>query len=122
MSTLKGLPTPIEQLSKDEIADWLDLHTQLVAATQLVLSEQKSVRRSQPLGLFDDHSKGKDLDGLVRELNERVYQLLNLRETERLLVEDFVYFKRFANKGKVIEVAAGILTDEELRQYSRVLT
>ena len=122
LSTLKVLPTPLEQLSKDEIADWLELHAQLVAATRLVLSEQKAVRRNQPLGLFDTHSNSKDLDGLVRELNERVYQLLNLRETERLLVEDFVHFKRFANKGKVVEVAAGIPTYEELGQYGRVLT
>jgi hypothetical protein len=115
------LPTPLEQLSKDEVADWLELHAQLVAATRLGLSEQKAVRRNQPLGLFDTYSNGKDLDRLVQELNERVYQLLNLRETERLLVEDFVHVKRFANKGKVVEVAAGIPTDEELRQYGKVL-
>ena len=122
LSTLKALPTPLEQLSKDEIVDWLALHAQLIAATQLVFSEQKAGRRNQPLELFNAHSNGNNLDGLIRESNERVYRLLNLRETERLLVEDFVRVKRCMNKGKVVETAAGIPTDEELRLYGRILT
>jgi hypothetical protein len=122
LSTLKALPIPLEQFSKDEIADWLELHTQLVAATRFICSEQKVEGQDQPLELFNTHSDVNNFDGLMRELNERVYRLLNLRETERLLVEDFVHVKRYANKGKVIEAAAGIPTDEELRQYGRVLT
>ena len=87
-----------------------------------MFSEQNANRRSQPLALFDAHANGNDLPRLIRELNQRVYQLLNIRETERLLVEDFVHVKRFATQGKVVKQVADIPTDEELLQYSRVLT
>ena len=48
------------------------------------------------------------LSELVRELNDRVYKLLRLRDNERMLVEDFVQIKRFAIKGKVCKETIGV--------------
>ena len=114
LSTLKALPIPLESLSEHETADWLELHAQLVATPQVD-------KRSQPLALFDAHSNGNQLVKLIQELNERVYQLLNLRETERLLVEDFVQVKRLATQGKVVKQVADAPLDDELLRYGRVL-
>jgi hypothetical protein len=57
----------------------------------------------------------------MHELNDRVYKLLGLRDTERMLVEDFMHAKRFAIKGKVSKETAGIPEPGELKQYATVL-
>ena len=115
LSTLKALPIPLEHLTKSEAAEWLGLHTQLVAIPPLA-------KKNQPLELFESFSYDSQFTALIRELNERVYELLHLRETERLLIKDFVYVKRLAIQGKVVKQVAGAPDDEDLLHYGRVLT
>jgi hypothetical protein len=62
-----------------------------------------------------------ELPRLVRELNERVYKLLRLRDNERMLVEDFVRVKASAIKGKYSREAASPPDERELRQYAKLL-
>ncbi len=62
-----------------------------------------------------------ELPELLHELNDRVYKLLRLGKSERILVEDFVQFKRFAIKGKVCEETAGVPDPKELERYAEVL-
>jgi hypothetical protein len=114
LSTLNVLPIPLEHLSKSEASDWLTLHAKLAAIPPLE-------KRNQPLELFEPYSHHSQFITLIRELNERVYELLNLDETERLLIEDFVHVKRHATQGKVTKQVAGTPTDEDLLQYGRVL-
>jgi hypothetical protein len=123
--TLEGIPVPLEALTDEGFASWLDLHARLVAASPTeppkkaksrgvsVPSEQKSLP-----GMAEAPSK---LPELVRELNGGVYKLLRLRESEQILVEDFVQVKASAIQGKYSEKAAGRPEEKELRQYAMVL-
>lgn len=124
--TLEIIPVPCTDLSQNELSDWLDLHSRLVHASPTRPKKPLPSRARKPspdqLRLpFDTNEPHAPLSELICELNDRVYRLLGLRDTERMLVEDFVYFKRFANKGKVAEGAAGVPDPGELEQYARVL-
>ncbi|MGO8747301.1 MAG: class I SAM-dependent DNA methyltransferase [Thermoguttaceae bacterium] len=125
LGNLKALPVPLANLPKTEFADWLNLHARLVAASP---TEPPTKRRSQGVRpaskqkSFPEMAETRnEIPELVRELNDRVYKLLKLGDNERMLVEDFVRFKRFAIKGKFCEEIAGVPKPEELESYAQVL-
>jgi hypothetical protein len=126
LDTLKALPTPLSDLGQPEVGEWLTLHSRLVKASPKAPTKgprrqvRKTSTRQQTLP-FDVGKVNAGFSKLVKELNDRVYQLLELRETERMLVEDFVQYKRFANKGKLAEEAAGEPSAQELEEYAQVL-
>ncbi len=126
LDALKALPVPISNLSEVELSKWLDLHARLVQASPTkpnspARPKTRNTSSVRQRFLFDAKEPEDPLSPLIRELNDSVYHLLGLRETERMLVEDFVHIKRFANKGKVAQEAAGIPTSNELERYAKVL-
>jgi type I restriction-modification system DNA methylase subunit len=125
LGNLRTLPVPLANLTKAEFADWLELHARLVAASPTQPGKKTRSKatatpaKQKPLpGMAETPS---ELPELLHELNDRVYKLLRLRTSERILVEDFVQFKRFAVKGKVCEETAGVPEFEELERYAEVL-
>jgi hypothetical protein len=112
-------------LTAAEFSQWLDLHARLVAASPTEPPKKAKSRRvpaSPEQKSFSDMSETpSQLPGLIRDLNKRVYKLLRLRKSERILVEDFAQFKRFAIKGKFSKETAGAPEPEELVRYGRVL-
>ena len=126
LDTLTALPVPLSNLSDAELSKWLGLHAQLLQASPTkpktpAKSKARKAPSAQQRFLFDAEELEDPLSQLIRELNDSVYDLLDLRETERMLVEDFVHIKRFANKGKVAQEAAGIPIPNELEQYAKTL-
>jgi len=124
--TLEIIPVPCTELSEKELTEWVDLHSRLAQASPLNANKPSRSRTSKTRSAqgrfpFDSDQSRNTLSELIRELNGRVYDVLRLRETEQMLVEDFVQFKRFANKGKLAEEAAGKPDPEELERYAGVL-
>ncbi|MHB1034196.1 MAG: HsdM family class I SAM-dependent methyltransferase [Pirellulales bacterium] len=125
LKTLNALPVPLANLHAAEFSEWLDLHARLVAASPTEPPKRTRARiapassRQRPLpGMAEAAS---ELPELLHELNDRVYRLLRLTKNERILVDDFVQFKRFAIKGKVSEETAGAPEPDELERYAEVL-
>jgi hypothetical protein len=125
LSNLKALPVPLANLTAAEFSQWLDLHARLAAASPAEPPKKAKSRRVPALPeqkSFPDMAETpSQLPGLIRELNKRVCKLLRLRKSERILVEDFVQFKRFAIKGKFSRETAGVPEPEELEKYGAVL-
>ena len=126
LGTLKFLPVPLANLSNGEFGEWLELHSRLEKAspkeaTKTSRRKPQKPSSSQQSLLFETDEPGDELSELIRELNDRVYQLLTLRETERMLIEDFIGCRRFAIQGKVAEEAAGMPDARELEEYARIL-
>jgi hypothetical protein len=124
LDTLRMLPVP--EWDASALSEWLDLHFRLAQASRKELtkrSRSKSSRgaRAQRHFGFDTEEPPDPLAGLLNELNDRVYQLLALREAEQLLVQDFLGCKRFAIQGKVTKEAAGEPGATELEGYGKVL-
>jgi hypothetical protein len=125
VKTLKALRLPLASLSAAEFDEWLDLHARLVAA--LPTQPRKKARSktapasSKQKSFAEMEEPQNRLPGLVDELNDRVYKLLRLRKSERMLVEDFVQVKAAAIQGKYSEKAAGRPDEKELIHYAEVL-
>jgi len=79
------------------------IHRELVALSQKKFAPMR----------WDDSNKQRFSD-LLSEVNSRVFKLLGIRSSERLLVEDFVHKNLAVNKGKVTrEVMRPPMNDEQ---------
>ncbi len=110
LDTLKKLPIPLPHLDGFEVAQWGTVHRELVT-----LSE----RGFAPMGW--DTSCERRFSDLLSEVNSRVFRLLGIRPTERLLVEDFVHKNLELNKGKVTREAMRPPTGDEQDLYLTTL-
>ena len=106
LNTLKQLPVPLKQLSESEIGEWIAIHRELTTLSQ---------RNFSSMG-WDAPSKQR-FSSLLTEVNSRVFKLLGIRATERLLVEDFVHNNLELNKGKVTQEAMRPPKNEEQELY-----
>lgn len=103
LNTLKILPAPISQLSRSDLIEWDDLLFLLCSSAEMAQID------------FPDRSIRKGISELLLELNNRVYKLLGLRQTEQWLIRDFVELHMQLNKGKFTpEVARKPTCDEQL--------
>lgn len=115
LDALRQLPIPFSPDGKREFERWADLHAALVNAWR---AEQS---RDDDLPLFDRSPRtSSSLAELEGEMNDRVYQLLGLRDRERWLVEDLVHVRMPLVKGKVTEDAIRHPTLSELETYAAV--
>ncbi|MCE2485935.1 MAG: N-6 DNA methylase [Desulfurellaceae bacterium] len=113
LDSLKSLPVPLERLSVKEIREWAALRDALAkispASLESELEEQMASNTEQAL-----------TDKMV-ELNERVFQLLGLREDERILVQDFVTTNMQCVQGKVAKAALNPPSKSLMKSYLQLL-
>jgi hypothetical protein len=123
--TLEIIPIPWVDLSPKDLSEWLDLHSRLVQTSPMepVKKSRTGAKTSggQKQFPFGNEELQSVRLGLIRDLNKRVYTLLGLRDTEQMLVEDFVQARILAIKGKVSKETAGIPEPDELERYAKVL-
>ena len=93
LESLKNLPIPLDKLSQTEMNEWADLRDTLADMSQAVLTPPLAVKR--------DGADDRNLTEKIGELNDRVYQLLGLREADRILVQDFIAVTMQCVQGKV---------------------
>ncbi len=110
LDALKQLPVPLKELSESEIGDWSGIHRELVALSQ---------KKFAPMG-WDD-SDNQRFSGLLSDMNSRVFKLLGLRPSERLLIEDLVHKNLELNKGKVTRATMRPPTNKEQELYFETL-
>jgi hypothetical protein len=125
LRTLESLPTP--NISEEDLASWMDLHSQLVRLAPPNGDRASRKRggsqvrgKSQQRGLFEPEPSD-DIAAAVRTLNDAVFRVLRLREVDRILIEDFVRCRQFGSKGKAREETAGVPSEEDLESYAIVL-
>lgn len=106
LTALRELPVPIGLIRDAELASWSELHSQLVAST---------IRRFNA-GINSNADVAEHAE-LVKELNSRVFSLLELRISERWLIEDFVRLFLDLNKGKLTRDTLRPPTTEERNAY-----
>ena len=111
LKTLRQLPIPLGQLPQEELTDWASLHAEIVRAAH-----------HEPDAFTATKSPdARTLDGLLSELNGRVYELLRLRPDQRALVSDLVNLRMKLIKGKTPRDATRPPTEAELKSYARQL-
>lgn len=114
LDALRSLPVPLSKLTQPKLREWLDLHNRLVR------SERR--RRESRQDLFSGITSASDnVHGLLNELNDRVFDLLELTDEEQSLVSDLVHVRMKLVKGKVSPDAVRDASVKELRDYGDVL-
>jgi len=132
LSTLGSLPFPFATTPESVLKDWVELHEQLVKAPSRANSRAKKKSKKAPQGeLFPaEHAEAEseDMDPesteetpLETKLNEMVYALLGLTETERSLVDDVAKVRRHLVDGMLGEQAVKLPTRRQLEEYATVL-
>ena len=106
LDALKNLPVPLDNLSHQEMVEWAKLRDTLADMSQHTLASSEGSIVSSMEGALSDK---------IVELHNRVYQALGLRESERILIRDFVQMNRHCIKGKVLR-EAGAAPSEFMRQ------
>ncbi len=71
--------------------------------------------------MFDDEKRPESLPSVVEELNNRVYDLLELDDSERALIHDFVNVRMHLIQGKVGRLAVAPPSTPELTKYAFLL-
>ncbi len=108
---LEKLPIPLDELSASELSEWVSLHDELVRATS---------RESQNT-LFDPHKEMIDVSSLLEQLNERVYALMGISQSERWLIQDLLYVRKSLNEGRIAKEASRPADETEMLAYANVL-
>lgn len=100
LDALKRLPVPLDALTETEVREWADLRDALAneGADGIAVSQD-----------------------LLDEINRRVFQLLELGKSERILVEDFIHWNMLVNKGKVPREATKPPHLQTIHTYLRTL-
>jgi hypothetical protein len=100
LDALKMLPIPLDRLGEKDLNDWAEFHAALVT-------------ESSQAGAVSDSS--------LQEVNSRVYQLLGLSRSERILVEDFVHWNMQMVKGKVNDEIISPPKPNAMQSYLNIL-
>lgn len=108
---LKALPTPLGSLNDKVLREWEQLHGQLVAESD---SHENAI-------LTSCDGVSPNMAAHLQDLNERVFDLLHLRPSERRIVTDFVNERMDLLHGKVTAKSLRLVTDGELLSYLAIV-
>jgi hypothetical protein len=108
---LENLPIPLDDLSSHELSEWVSLHDELVMATS---------RESQNT-LFNSRKEMIDVSPLLEQLNERVYALMGISQSERWLIQDLLHVRKNLNEGRIAKEATMPADETEMLAYANVL-
>lgn len=108
LRALKAVPVPFQDLSKDELKSWCDLHDAFLK----MQGQDNFVGGSQ---------EGRELSDLLRELNDKTFHILRVKKPERWLVEDLVNVRLPLDEGKLGREAVDPPSVRELEDYAITL-
>jgi hypothetical protein len=99
----------LDNLSEKELSEWAELRDTLAEISQNTFEPRlraNAVARTEQA--FADK---------IAELNDRVFRLLGLRETERILIEDFVTINMQCIQGKVTKEVLDVPSEPTMQSY-----
>lgn len=115
LAALRRLPMPFRQPARADLARWVELHEQLIAAEPPHEADEQGPLFSTP------RSGRGEFDRLLGELNTLVYETFRMSRLERVLVEDLVRVRRELDDGRLGQTAVRPPSEPELERYGRRL-
>ena len=98
---------PLGHLSAEQLAEWASLYAAILLAW-----------RETPI-FGRNFTGGGNLEKLLSEMNDRVYDLLRIRADQRAVVSDLVDFRMKINEGQTPTEAIRPPSELELKIYAR---
>ena len=119
LSSIRSIPVPIAHLTRKQLQPWVDLHARLLKTSPVNVRVTRLENSSRQGKLFGNDEE--NLDELLKELNDLVYDALGLDERERALVHDLVHVRLELNDGKIGKPAVRPPKTDELKAYAKRL-
>jgi hypothetical protein len=110
-TNLENLPIPLDDLSPHDLAEWASLHDELVRATSSELENT----------LFKNSKEMLNTSPPLEQLNERVYALMGINQSERWLIQDLLHVRKRLNEGRIAIEATRPVNEAEMLAYANVL-
>ena len=119
LADMKKLPIPLSVLSDFERVKWAKLHDEIVVADKRERESQQD--RNTPLFNSRRRTSLPSLDTLLKQMNDKVYQLLGISKKQRWLIEDMLGVRMKLNDGVFdAEEAIKGATKEDLTNFARI--
>lgn len=119
LDDLKKLPVPLSKLSNDDLTKWAKLHDAIVDADKRERKQQLQRQEDMPLlHIRGDTSSLQLLEDLLKQMNDKVYELLGIGKKQRWLIEDMLDVRMKLNDGNfTAEKAIKSATEEEIYKF-----
>jgi hypothetical protein len=114
LDDLNELPVPIDALPPERFAEFVELHDSLAQA-------RVSDRDKRQGRLFEKQRAFCDVGTLTKQLNDLVYDVLGIKESEQWLIDDLLNVRAKLNDGIVANEAVRSSTVEEMKLYAKIL-
>ncbi|MBW2169905.1 MAG: hypothetical protein JRG69_11725, partial [Deltaproteobacteria bacterium] len=108
---IENLPIPIDALSSNQFAEWAALHDELARAK---ISNFGGT-------FFSIQDDSENYLRLLEQLNEKVYALMGINQTERWLIQDLLQVRKNLNEGRIADEAVKPADDAEMIEYAKAL-
>lgn len=110
LKTLKLLPVPFDLLTDHELNEWSNIQKDLADLSQ-----------KQYNGMGFSTADEERFASLIKEMNAKVFKMLQLRPSEIILIEDFVNIHFELMSGKVTTSVTRKPTSQEMIEYLTTL-
>jgi hypothetical protein len=115
---LKRLPIPLSKLSNSELEEWAKLYDRIVEASR---NKNKTLTR---LDLFDSEEDSNDwspsLDDILKEMNRKVFELLEISKKQQWLIKDMIDVRMKLNDGKIAKEATTQAKKDEINEFANI--
>lgn len=112
---LARIPIPLGELKKGDLEIWAQLHDKLAS------SKRSPQSRKRQISLFEQENTAPATEDIVKRMNELVYGLLGIGETERWLIHDLLNVRKKLNNGRIAKEAFAPASIKEIREYAETL-
>ena len=122
LRALRSIPIPIARYTQTQLRPWVQLHKRLVKTKPVNVEHRRVEETTDTQGRFAFNTDDvQELKQLLRDLNDLVYDSLELDQRDRALVHDLVHVRLELNDGKVGRPAVRRPKSSEIRTYARRL-
>lgn len=113
-SDLENLPIPLDKLTAGELKSWARIYDELSEATLKYFSQSKDPSTYKNIS-------SKVIIDLKQKLNSAVYELLEVRNSEKWLIDDLLSVRKKMNEGKCPKEAINLPNKKEIYNYASAL-
>lgn len=121
LNNLLKVPIPLEKMDDKTKNKWLSLHDKFSKHPHRIKKSISRQTKKQDNLLFEEMNEPNDINALVKELNDEVYDLLGVNENERCLIEDLIRVRIKMRDGQSPPEAVRPADDSDMMRYANIL-
>jgi len=118
LDSLKQIPVPFSSLTKKDFLEWSNLYDEIVEAEK----REREAHQDSHIPLIPSRRRAspQSLSILLRQMNEKVYNLLGITKTQQWLIEDTLNVRMKLNDGILAKEAIRRATEKEITDFARI--